>query len=285
MFSLSREFSDYTISRGSITCGYAHCCAIKSDGSAWCWGLYANSGQLGNNAAEGSLTPVPVSGNGSWIKLSAGNATTCGLRDDFSLWCWGFNEDGEAGISTSRTINIVLVPTPIYDEMRVHGNPAKWIDVSLGSMHGCGIRFDYTLWCWGKSNYGAMGNEKLASVQMVPSQVFGGGSWSRVACGADFTCAIAAANGTMFCFGSQQYGQCASSFFHDSSDPLLAPTRVNKVGIDTWSEVFTGCLSSFAFGKQSDGSIWAWGDGRGGNLAADDPRVITSPQQVRELSI
>lgn len=272
----------YTISRGSVTCGYSHCCGIKSDGSAWCWGEYANFGQLGNNAGEGSLIPVPVSGGGSWIKLSAGNATTCGVRDDLSLWCWGLNDAGEAGISPSTSIDLVLVPTPIFDDSRVFGSPATWIDLSLGALHGCAIRSDYTMWCWGKSSDGALGNAKLASVQMTPVQVFGGGSWSRVACGADFTCAIAAANGTMFCFGSQSYGQCATSLTRDASDPILAPTRVARVGTDIWSEVYTGCMSSFAFGKQSDGSIWAWGDGRSGNLAVKEPGIVTQPQQVRE---
>lgn len=234
---------------------------------------------------EGSLIPVLVSGGGTWATLSAGNATTCGLRDDLSLWCWGLNLDGEAGVSSSLSKELILAPTPIDMPETNSGSPTTWIDLSVGGVHACAIRSDYTLWCWGKTNVGALGNNQLSSVQMVPKQVYGGGAWSRVACGADFTCAISARNGTMFCFGSEQYGQCANAGAVSEVDPTLTPQRTISLGTDIWTDVYTGCLSSFAFAKQSDGSIWAWGDGRSGNLAAKEPGIVHIPQEVKKEGI
>ena len=81
-----------------VGAGGAHTCAVKQDGSLWCWG--ANSfGQLGTGSTTGSLTPRMV-GSATWTSTSGGAAHPCGVGSDGSLWCWGDNESAQVGDGT-----------------------------------------------------------------------------------------------------------------------------------------------------------------------------------------
>ena len=64
-----------------------HTCAVKLDGSLWCWGANA-LGQLGVGSTTSSATPVQV-GSATWTNVSGGAAHTCGVQGDGTLWCWG----------------------------------------------------------------------------------------------------------------------------------------------------------------------------------------------------
>ena len=44
----------------SLVYGYSVACALDSDGNAYCWGSYSNSGELGNGSMQGSEFPVKV---------------------------------------------------------------------------------------------------------------------------------------------------------------------------------------------------------------------------------
>src|SRR3954468_20343821 len=62
-----------------ITAGYLHSCAIKSDGTAACWG-YGGQGQ----------TDVPA-GLGTVTAISAGAFHTCAIKSDGTAVCWGYD--------------------------------------------------------------------------------------------------------------------------------------------------------------------------------------------------
>ena len=70
--------------------GGMHTCALKLDGTVWCWGNNAN-GELGDGTNTASLTPTRVSGLTGVSSISAKNAHTCALKTDGTVWCWGWN--------------------------------------------------------------------------------------------------------------------------------------------------------------------------------------------------
>ena len=81
---------------------WEHACAIKADGTAWCWGEKAN-GRLGDGApiingyggTQG--TPVQVSGLANVTAIATGARHTCAIVGASERWCWGSNQHGALG--------------------------------------------------------------------------------------------------------------------------------------------------------------------------------------------
>jgi alpha-tubulin suppressor-like RCC1 family protein len=80
-----------------LAAGGAHTCALTAGGDAWCWGSNSN-GQLGRGSiGASSSTPAPVSGGLKFASITAGEAHTCGVTLDGSIYCWGANASGQLG--------------------------------------------------------------------------------------------------------------------------------------------------------------------------------------------
>ena len=74
-----------------ISAGEGFTCALKADGSAWCWGSNA-AGALGCGQAAEALpwaaAPCRVESADSWLQVAAGVKAACGIKANGSLWCW-----------------------------------------------------------------------------------------------------------------------------------------------------------------------------------------------------
>jgi alpha-tubulin suppressor-like RCC1 family protein len=89
-----------------VAAGSNHACLLKNDGTVWCWGDNEIN-QLGNTCSQidcevkdgrrYSSTPVQVAALSNVEQLAAGLQTTCALKADKSIWCWGGNENGQLG--------------------------------------------------------------------------------------------------------------------------------------------------------------------------------------------
>lgn len=45
-------------------------------------------GQVGDGTISTRTTPSLVSYEGSWLQVATGDYHACGIRSDFSAWCW-----------------------------------------------------------------------------------------------------------------------------------------------------------------------------------------------------
>ena len=127
----------------SISLGYMHACAIKSDNTLWCWGDN-QYGAIGDGAGGlDATTNAPTKiGSDAWLSVDAGEKSTCAIKTSTSLWCWGATDHGRLGIgsvSTAAERSPVLVG-------------GSWNSVSVGGAHSCGLKSDMTLWCWGSGD-------------------------------------------------------------------------------------------------------------------------------------
>jgi alpha-tubulin suppressor-like RCC1 family protein len=77
-----------------------HTCAVKTDGTLWCWGLNS-SGEVGDGTTTPRPSPVQVGSDTDWASAALAVDHTCALRTDRSMWCWGWNGTGAFGDGTN----------------------------------------------------------------------------------------------------------------------------------------------------------------------------------------
>jgi alpha-tubulin suppressor-like RCC1 family protein len=162
-----------------VSCINDHILAIKTDGSLWTWGNGAD-GRLGTNDTNTRTTPVTTfAGGNNWKSVAFGGAkgnNSAAIKTDGSLWTWGDGGYGRLG-----TNNATSRSTPVTTF--AGGN--NWKSATIGDSHTGAIKTDGSLWVWGATFGGQLGNNISAfGSRNTPVTTFAGGTnWKQVACG------------------------------------------------------------------------------------------------------
>jgi len=195
-----------------VACGTSYVAAIKTDGTLWTWGsnIYGN---LGDNTVVDKSSPVQtVAGGTNWKQVSCGNSTTAAIKNDGTLWCWGWNVDGELGI------NISGYGTNRSSPVQTVAFGTNWKQVSAG-YHIAAIKTDGTLWVWGSNTNGQLGdNTRTARSSPVQTIAFGT-NWKSVAFGLYHIAAIKT-DGTLWTWGYNYFGQLGDGTIASKSSPV-----------------------------------------------------------------
>lgn len=253
----------------SVAVGGSHTCALRSDGTVWCWGLNT-TGQLGDGTSVSSHVPVRAAID-AVTSLDAGPSHTCAVRVDSSLWCWGSNRYHRLG---QRAGDRRTVPTRVKD-LSVRS-------VATGGAFTCAITTAGAVACWGRNNFGQVGKRAGASrISPFTTTVRNAESLSA---GVEFVCAVIARSvagratpvrstptpvRSTWCWGRNRDGQLAdgSNRFRYLPRQIVAPATVGRL-----SAVAAG--SSHACGlAPRGGALWCWGNGTQGQLGDGATRI------------
>jgi hypothetical protein len=154
-------------------------CAYKGNGTLWCWGLNTY-GQLGDGTTGGpgcggacKLAPVQVASLGTNVVEAATGGYgyaghSCARLADGTVWCWGNNNDGQLGDGTASGQTCgseVCKPSPV----QVTALGANAVEIAVGGYHTCARLGNGTLWCWGRSSTGQLGNGSSSGQPCGPS--------------------------------------------------------------------------------------------------------------------
>lgn len=257
---VSTSFSDFIdVSRATN-----HTCAVRSDGTAWCWGMGA-IGRLGRGSVADSYLPVLVTGVAGAVDIEAFDNNTCVLLQDKKVKCWGDNADGQIG-------NLVA-PSPALTSYYVVGlNDA--VDLAVGYSHVCAVREAGPAVCWGRNDHGQLGSSSNLP-QPLPGPVSNFTDFSQISAGNFHTCALRV-NGSAYCWGDNSYGQLGDFTNIDRDQPALVTSLTSGV-----TQIELGNVTSCA--RSSDGSVRCWGYGETFNLGNGIAQNTTFPVLVPGL--
>jgi alpha-tubulin suppressor-like RCC1 family protein len=157
----------------SIASGGSGNCGIAVGGGAYCWG--DNTwGEAGIGSASPSarpatptavVTPVPL------VSLAHGVDHVCGLTADGTAYCWGDNENGQLGTTTTETCQTgsgAFLPcssTPVKVNTTL-----RFTALAGGYWHTCGLVASGDAYCWGRNDQGQLGTGDTVS-KTTPTKV------------------------------------------------------------------------------------------------------------------
>lgn len=183
-------------------------CAIKIDGSLWCWGRNAE-GELGDGTTTQTAVPKQVMPGTTWKTVHVGFQHVCGVRSSGTLWCWGRNQSAQIQAGSAGRL---LSPTHVGDD-------SDWVDVAPGLSHTCGVKQDGRVLCWGARVFGQTGEGSFGHVT-TPAQVGQEAGWSALASFGETTCAKDP-SGDLACWGNSELGQHGGGATASEDAPLV----------------------------------------------------------------
>ncbi len=265
----------------ALSAGANHTCALKAGGRVECWGRN-HRGQIGNGTTSTSVvTPTVVTGLTDAVAITAGDASTCAIRANTSVVCWGDNYAGQLGDGTTATR---VITTPVTGLAGV-------VAISAGDVHVCALKANGAVVCWGDNRKGQIGDGTTGNIRTTTVVIAGLTDTVALSGGLLHTCALKA-NRSVACWGFNGSGELGDGTLTDKFTPTVLDGLTDAVAITldgNFINTVRGAARSCAL--KGNGSVACWGDvsydDGTGQLAAQNkttPTVITGLTDTAAVS-
>lgn len=270
--------------------GEEQTCGIINQ-ETWCWGSGVD-GRLGNGTTTTSLIPVKVSRQAGLLQgkedtnISVGAAFACVVADS-RVYCWGRNGYGQLGNGLTASSNVpvaVSTATGMTEQIK---------QVVTGGEHACALTVGGDVWCWGRNNYGQIGNGVVTdTLSMRPERVDGLGQASSMPVSqiaaslwASHNCAIAlsASGPKAYCWGRNDSGQLGDGTSTHRPNPVAVYDDSGLAG-RTVTDISTSSRNGGGLYGHScavaSGRFYCWGNNSYGVLGNASTNTTTIPVAV-----
>lgn len=234
---------------------------LLADNTLYGWGGGRPQLNIGLNGIAPRYTTSNVA------EASFGVSHSCFIKSNGTMWGNGLNTSGQLGQNSTST--------PLYKVPVQIGALTTWATVSAGTNLSMAVKTDGTLWGWGASINGGLGNGTTTPNISSPVQIGTLTNWAKVSVGSSYVLSIKT-NGTLWAWGLNTSGQLGDGTTVDKSSPVQIGT------LTTWAKVSAG--TSFSMAVKTDGTLWAWGLGTSGQLGDGTNVSKSSPVQVGTLT-
>ncbi len=292
----------------AVAAGWGYSLALRADGTVWAWGC-GWGGELGDGTQTDHLQPIQVPGLTDVVAIEARTSTSYALRADGTVWVWGLVYNGENGQVPQDGNFFQLVPVQVPGLSQV-------MSLAAGYDHALAVRRDGSVWAWGSSRFGVLGDGGQGPNGPV-RQIPGLQGVEAVTAGKYFSMALKR-DGTLWAWGRNLFGGMGTGSdrrfspspvaltnvraLSSSSSRMLAlrtdgtvwtwgaslwffneqATPVRVQGIDSVAKIAAG--SSHMLALRTDGSLWAWGVNGSGQLGDGTTTLRLTPGPVASLT-
>jgi alpha-tubulin suppressor-like RCC1 family protein len=224
-----------------------------------------------HDLANGDCWTVPT--------LSVGYEHACAVSGSGRVACWGDGSYGELGYGATVDYRRgTIYVKNLYDATQVSDGGTQ---SSSNGSHGCALRSNGHVACWGRNNVGQLGNGNTSD-SSTPVDVTGITTAVQVAAGQDFSCALLD-NGEVSCWGEGGNGRLGNGSSSDQHSPVTVVA--GETGSGNLEQVVSiGLGWGHACAVLGSGNLVCWGLGGSGQLGNNGTGDSTSPVYVHGVS-
>ena len=263
-----------------ISAGDYHNVVRLDDGSLWSWGANG-SGQLGSGDKAGRGHPVAVIGADGGplevVQAAAGGNHSLALDAQRRVLAWGNNEYGQLGngmndVRPGRDTAVV-----VRERM---GQPFVADQIAAGGYHSVALHGG-AVSAWGYNGQGQLGDGATGSrsfpLPVVDAQSQPLQGFVAVASGDGHGVALHE-SGLLYAWGDNRYGQLG--------DGTTTGRRYAALVMENDSTALGNLIAlaaglDFTLALRNDGTLFAWGDNRSGQLGDGSTEMRTTPVAVQ----
>lgn len=231
---------------------------------------------LVSGCASTTNRPVPIaspapapSHPATWKSISAGESTVLGVKNDGSLWVWGWNRRGHV----DRTLDAPNAQLPQSLPPTRVGTDNDWASVSVGDIEMFAMKADGTAWSWP-----SLDDNENAVAFPLPIKQDRDQRYREIHSRHFHTIALRT-DGSLIGWGDNRHGVLGNG----PSEMNVVVEMANR----RWRSVATSwCLTT---GIASDGTLWVWGTcdwlGQTSDHDAGTPRPVGRDSDWKQVAI
>ena len=219
--------------------------ALKSDGTLWRFSRRAGSGQIGSDS--------------DWKKVVAGQSVFLALKQNGTIWGWGWDESGNLpvfSIANGGTNLNNRIPNPVQ-----LWPDADWVDVFAAGLIRA-VKRDGSIWTWGYDRppvNGPITNRAVfnAVYHRLVRAGLEGTNWSSLAGDGWLTVGVRT-DGTLWAgrLGEALGNPWVATSLFSSPIPIGKVLELGRIGAKSdWIGVSQGVFEYLAL--EADGTLWA----------------------------
>ncbi|MFN3257202.1 MAG: RCC1 domain-containing protein [Ilumatobacter sp.] len=285
-----------------VAAGYDHVCAVKADGTAWCWGE-GDGGELASGTIDDQVSPFQIPGITDALAAAVAQEGSCVLHRDGTVSCWGNNSEGEAGNGTTDPVDVPTKVAGVTGAIDIEkaddattcaliddGTVRCWGDASADWLDGtstpvtfpflddaiglrtgdetiCVIRSDFSLWCAGDDSDRLPNDHPEDRETLDPTGITG---VADATIGESHGCVLLA-TGTVECWGRNGTNGALGVGAPSETDPVEVPGIGTPTAIDAGGDTTCAIVN---------GQLWCWGRNDDRLIVDSDANFVADPTRV-----
>lgn len=245
-------------------------CAVTATSKMKCWGMNI-FGEVGNGYSGNYYFAVatnPANTTEKFTQVVTSANSTCALKENKTVLCWGINLFGQLGNGTKNAVTRIGYQLPLSNILKL----------SAGISHYCALSESGAMYCWGLNNAGQIGNnETTSSVSSeknpyqipttYPNGTPGLPAIKDISTGSYSTCAVTTA-GVAKCWGNNTFRQSGHTSSSRSYPTDISLSAVEKIAVGDANT----CAVTVGAGTKS---IYCWGLGGYGLVGSSETTTAT----------
>ncbi|MGQ8873815.1 RCC1 domain-containing protein [Paenibacillus sp. TSA_86.1] len=193
----------------AINGSYYNSMALKDDGTVWIWGN--GNRVIGYQSSTSTIhySPIQIAGLSNIVQIDMTYLHGLALRDDGTVWSWGFNDSGQLGLGDYIDHS---TPTQVPNLNNVN-------KITAGYSHSMALTNSGDIWSWGNNYYGEVGDASAIQKRPNPVKAAHLKGATDIEAGEMYSYALKK-NGSVWSWGNNTYGQLGNG------TTTSQPTRV-----------------------------------------------------------